>query len=66
MTDKTDSMFVVIDPSEGQTFGNFVHYDEALVWATDNLGPRMHLPHGRRWYVNEVEQVQSDCARKLQ
>ena len=48
-------MFVVINPNQNKTYGSFVTWTEARIWGEDNLS---HI-HG--WYVNQVEQVQSDC-----
>jgi len=53
-------MFVIIVPSKNKTYGSFATFEEARIWGEDHT---YHAPFlSDEWYINQVEQVQSDCA----
>ena len=56
-------MFVIIVPSQNKTYGSFVTFEEARIWGEDHT---YHAPFiSDDWYINQVEQVQSDCAMSM-
>lgn len=49
-------MYVVYDQRNFKIYGRFVTFDEAFIWATNNM-PETQNPWQTYWYVMVVEDV---------